>query len=116
MANLKLLAGDVAFSKGGMVTTSGLDYTAQLIENRLKTLYGEWELNKTIGIPWFQDLLRKNYNPNLIYQWIHRTITETPNVTGVRELIIAVEHRERKLLISFVAATIYGETEIKVDL
>lgn len=106
--NLKLNSdGDLEISRGA-ARISGSDYVAQLISNRLKTLYGEWQLNTTIGLPWYTTLLTHNANENLIYNWILRTLSDTTFVTKVDKLTLAKAEGTRTLLIYFEVSTIYG--------
>lgn len=113
--NLKLdSSGDLEIGRGA-ARTDGVEYTAQLVGNRLKTIKGDWELNKTIGLPWFTDLLRHSYNLDLIYKWVHKIISTTPNVVSVNNLTLGVDKGNRKLFISFDIKTIYGETTKSVE-
>lgn len=115
MSNLKLGSNNDLIIDRGAVRTSGLDYTAQLVSNRLKTLYGEWQLNRTIGLPWFTDLLRHSYNKDLIYGWVSKVVLSTPNVTGLSNLVLGIDKPTRTLIIYFEVTTIYGNTEGKVE-
>lgn len=113
--NLKLgINNDIIIDRGAE-RTSGLEYTAQLVGNRLKTLYGEWELNREIGLPWFTELLRHSYNTELIYGWISKIILSTPNVTGLTNLVLGVNKDSRTLIIYFEVSTIYGDTSRQLE-
>jgi hypothetical protein len=105
--NLELdSSGDLVIDKG-VKFIRGNAAVAQLISNRLKTILGEWEINKTIGLPWFTDLLRHNPNMNLIYSWIMRIISETEGVIKV-DVLQLVRTNDRKLHVGFKVETIYG--------
>lgn len=106
--NLKLNSGGDLEIGRGTVRVSGQAYVGQLISNRLKTIKGEWALNRTIGVPWFTDLLTHNYNLELIHSWIYKTLVETPNVTKVNNLVLAVDSTDRKLLVQFEVESTYG--------
>lgn len=113
--NLKLDSdGDLIVGRGA-ARVSGAAYVGQLIANKLKTLYGEWQLNQTIGLPWFTDLLRHNYNEGLIFNWVHKTLSEVEYVTSVDSLELGVVKSERTLLISFTVSTIYGSVTNEVE-
>lgn len=106
--NLKLDSNNDLCIDRGAVRTRGLPYIAQLIKCKLQTIKGEWELNRTIGIPWFDDLLKHDYNLDLIYSWIHKTLLSVDGVTAVDDILLAVDTHERKLVVGFVVSTIYG--------
>lgn len=114
--NLKLgTDGDLSIGRGA-ARTSGTEYVGQLLSNKLKTLYGEWELNKTIGLPWFSDLLTHNYNAGLIYNWVYKTLSECEYVVSVDNLTLGVVKDERQLFIYFEVTSLYGPLSKEVKL
>ena len=78
----------------------GIQYIAQLVKNRLLTVLGEWDLDRTIGIAWF-DLLGRDYDLGIIQGTIRSVILETRGVTSVTSLILTPDTKERKLGIAF---------------
>lgn len=66
------------------VTNTYSQWLSQKIENTLKTLYGEWFANQTLGIPYFQTILKKQTNidqVNIIFK------NAIKNIEGVRNII-----------------------------
>lgn len=113
--NLKLdSSGDLIIGRGA-ARVEGAAYVGQLIANKLKTLYGEWQLNTTLGIPWFTDLLVHNPNEGLIYNWIFKTLNDIEYVTSVDNLVLGIVKSDRKLLIHFEVTTIYGSITKEVE-
>jgi hypothetical protein len=66
------------------VTNSYSQWLSQKIENTLKTLYGEWFANQTLGIPYFQTILKKQSNINQVNIIFKNAIK---NIEGVRTII-----------------------------
>lgn len=113
--NLKLdSSGDIIVGRG-VSRVEGTEYIAQLTKNKLKTVLGEWELNKKIGIPWFDELLVHNYQLDTIYNWISKTILSTKEVKSLESLILRVDRRERKLFATFRATSTYGGISVTTD-
>lgn len=50
---------DLAFINNGFQTVSGLDEMAQKVDNCLNSFKGDWFLNLTLGVPYFQTILQK---------------------------------------------------------
>ena len=57
---------DLITVEGQLVTVSGSDYIAQKTKQILLLVKGEWFLDTTIGIPYFQSILIKNPDIPLI--------------------------------------------------
>jgi hypothetical protein len=57
---------DLITVEGQLVTISGSDYIAQKAKQILLLVKGEWFLDTTIGIPYFQSILVKNPDIPLI--------------------------------------------------
>jgi len=62
--DLKLTAGNFTFEG------DNLKYWSQKLEVALQTFYGEWFLNKEIGLPYFQSILGKTStsDANAVFQ------------------------------------------------
>ena len=63
---------------------SGSDYARQKIRSRLLFLLGEWFLDTTEGVPWFESILVKNPNLQYIQSTISSVIAAVPGITAVR--------------------------------
>ena len=98
---------DIVIGRGaGRVDDS--QYTLQLVKNRLLTLLGEWEFDRSIGLPWFTTLLGANYDINVIETQVRNTILQTSGVASLVSLNIDVERTARQATIRFEATTIYN--------
>jgi len=66
------------------MTASVTEWLSAKIEARLKTFYGEWFANQTIGIPYFEQILKKQADIDNVESIFSDVIRET---TGVEELL-----------------------------
>lgn len=97
----------------GIKRIGGVEYVAQLVKTRLLFYFGEWDLDRTLGIDWY-NLLGSNYDLSLIQGTITQTIKDTRGVLSLDSIVLTVDRVERKLTITFTATSIYGELSSKV--
>lgn len=82
--NLKLdSSGDIAIENNELVFVEGSQEIQQLVSQRLSTFMGEWFLDITIGLPYYQHILVKQVNPTVVNAVIVREIITTD---GFKEL------------------------------
>jgi hypothetical protein len=94
--------GDLALSNFQLRLTSTLtEYMAQKIENVLMTFAGEWFLDYTIGIPYFDRVLIKTANINSVRNIFLIAITDIPEVEKVLEFVVDYVSTTREYSISF---------------
>lgn len=111
--NLKLDSNWDIIPGKGMTRIVGVDYIAQLVKCRLLTLYGEWDLDLTLGVPWFNEILGTTTGINTAQQIILDTINQT---WGVYEVItFDATYSNRQLNITFTAASIFGDFTSEVS-
>lgn len=76
--------GDLTLTDGGdLFLTTGQDSIVQHLKQRLQTFLEEWFLDSRIGVPYFQHILKKNYDPIIIDTVLK---SETVNTPGILEL------------------------------
>lgn len=113
MANFKLSAdNDIIIGRGASRIT-GPEYTVQLIQCRLSTILGEWELDRGVGVPWADSILVRGVDISSIEGIIHKTIIETPGVASIQSLI-AKAGEDRKLVID-VVGKLTGGTSLSIQ-
>ncbi len=103
--------GDILISGSDLTLTTGVDAIKQHLSQRLRTFYGEWFLNMEIGIPYFQQVLRKNPDPVVIDSIFKREILNTPGILQLTEFDLDLDPAIRELTLSFKAICNEGEIE-----
>ena len=87
------------------------DYIVQKIKNRLLVFKGEWFLNRTLGLPYFQDILEKQDNLRYIQVLFSNEILKINGITDIVSLeIINYNSSNREIVINF--RCIYQGSEI----
>lgn len=99
----------------GATRISGVEQVAQLVKCRLLTITGEWEFDKTLGLPWFEAILAKKVRPSDIQSAIANIIRRTNGVKQLISIEIVPDLRERTLTIRFQAFSNYGKISSEVS-
>jgi len=93
---------------GRLQLTSAGDAILQSVHSRLAMFRGEWFLDESEGIPYFEDVLVKTPNLLAIREIFRRTLDETPGVLEVVSLDL-VRTGARDFRLTFVVSTDVGE-------
>ena len=108
--SLKLTSeGDLDFSSGSLEWTEGALAIAQSLRTRLSLFQGEYDLDLDEGLPYFQALLVKNPNPEIVRQAFRERIVATPGVLEVGRLALSLDAPSRTASVSFTVSTDVGE-------
>jgi hypothetical protein len=115
MLNLALDAstGDIVFP---LKLIDGIDQARQELSSRLKFFRGEYFLDTTIGVPYYQDILRKGASRNLVEGEIKAVIVGTPSVISLVSYSSAFDASTRAYTVRFVAQTTAGIVQMEVSL
>ncbi len=92
----------------GTTRISGAAQVAQLVKCRLLTIFGEWKLDNSLGLPWFEAIFTKQVRPSDIEAAIANIIRGTAGVQQLLSIDIDADYRDRRLGISFTALSDYG--------
>jgi len=75
---------DISIIEGeASLITDSNTYLAQVVEIRMKTYYGEWYRNYTIGIPYFESILKKGVEISFVDAIFKDVIKSTDGVNRV---------------------------------
>jgi len=102
--------GDLKIENNTLSFVDGIDYVAQCLKIRLQFFLGEWFLNTTLGVPYFQEILVKNPNRIAVNNYIQMTILNSPNIQKITQYNADFDvGQTRQLRVQFSAITDYGE-------
>lgn len=110
MSDLKYdqATNDLILEDGDLALVEDGDAVAQHILQRLRTFLGEWFLDLTAGVPYYQDILKKNPNIDVVEQVFKREILFTPGVLELMSFSLELDTALRKLSLSFKVRTVDG--------
>jgi len=103
-------SGDLDVSTGSFQTLTGPEYAAQKIRQRLRLFLGEWFLDTTKGVPWFQSVLVKNPSLELIKSLFRNEILQVPGIISVKQTEALFDPAARTLALAYVAVYQTGAT------
>jgi len=86
---------------GDLVLTKDADAIKQHLTQRLKMFSGEWFLDLTEGVPYFQNILIKNPNPDVVDGLLKEEILSTPGVDELLSFNLDYDASLRKLTVDF---------------
>lgn len=84
------------------------DEVCQQVRTRLLFYLGEWFLDTSVGIPYFQEVFTKPAIISLVESRLKDEIISTPGVLSLDTFATNFNSTTRALTVSFSATTIYG--------
>jgi hypothetical protein len=76
---------DLDMSGTDMNLVNDIFQLSQNLKIRLQTFLGEWYLNTTIGIPYFQEIFIKNPNEIVVTNYLKKVIKETDGIINIKD-------------------------------
>jgi len=117
MSGIKLdSTGDMDLTDGNATLTSGSEATAQRISQRLKLFLGEWFLDLTRGVPYFQQILVKSPNPVVVDAVLKREIIADPAVLELQRFDVSLDTGLRLMTVDFKVLTDAGPVDLTVTI
>ena len=101
--------GDLDMSLGTPQLVTGREAIAQKIRIRLRFFRGEWFLDTRLGVPYFESILKKNPNKNVVASLFQQVVLKTPGVTALKSFALSINKQTRVLSVTFEAATTDGD-------
>jgi hypothetical protein len=93
--------GDLVVENGLLVRVDGAEAVRQNLRQRLLTFFGEWFLDLTQGIPYFEHVFKKQINPSVLDAIFKNAIINTPGVTELLEFDIDIDTSTRLMTLIF---------------
>lgn len=103
-----LTINDLQVVDGDLVLIDGTSEILQHILQRLRMYLGEWFLDNTKGVPYFQQILVKNPDRGAVDAILQDTINQTPGVTQLSTFSSSIVSGTRQLFVNFRAITTQG--------
>lgn len=74
---------------------------AQAVQCRLRLISGEWFLDESAGMRWFEDVLRRGIETPVIREDFRTIILGTDGITSIEALELDLDREARKLEATF---------------
>lgn len=106
--DLLVIDGDLVLTNDADPNNGGANPILQDILQTLRYFLGEWFLNTTEGLPWFQEIMVKNPDLSKIETILMNAILGRPGVTQLTEFTLTPNFSIRLLSVSFRCITTKG--------
>ena len=97
---------DVVIENNDLKLITGVDGVAQVLRQRLRVFRGEWFLDTREGLPYFEEVLKKNPNPVTVDSLFKNEILNSPGIIELQSFLLEINGRE--LSLKFTALTEFG--------
>lgn len=110
MSDLRITetTGDIELVSGDLILTVNEETIDQHVRANLRSFKGEWFLNLDDGVPYYQEILKKNQSPVIVDAILKEAILNSYGVTELTAFDIKVDTETRKLFLTFEVNTIEG--------
>ncbi|PZQ49762.1 MAG: hypothetical protein DI556_09835 [Rhodovulum sulfidophilum] len=101
--DLEIKAGDLG------IASEDRQQVAQHIKQRLLAIQGEWFLDLSVGLPWFNTILGKHRSLDIVEALLRSQIEGTPRVAQLTAFSLEIdENRERTARVAFAVSLTGG--------
>lgn len=119
---IALVDGDWSFSNGLVLLAAGLDAVVIGAETRMRLVYGEWILNRRVGVRWFANdlvppvsaILGERYNEVRLRSELRGAILRTPSIVEILRLQTVFDVATRTATVTWSARSEFGDTDLNV--
>jgi hypothetical protein len=94
---------------GDLPLVTKVDAIKQHLGQRLQLFMGEWFLDTTVGLPYYQSILIKNPNLDVVQALIQNQILGTPGMLELTTFQFDYDNLARELSVSFNAKSTNGD-------
>jgi len=107
--------GDIDLAGNAFELATGIDYIDQKLAIVLRSFLGDWFLDLSTGIPYFEDIFKKQYDPTRIESVLKTAILAVLGVNRITAFDLNLVN-PRQLVVSFTVSTDFGELVISESL
>ena len=107
---------DIFLNGNRISVNQDAEQVAQKVKTKLLFYQGEWFLDITVGVPYFQQVFVKPALIGTIESLIKSQIINTDGVSKLTSFSSNFDKSTRKMSVSFSALTIYGEINQEISI
>jgi hypothetical protein len=119
---LALVGDDIVFVNGRSSLAAGLDAAVIGATARMRLVYGEWILNRNVGVRWFENdlvpaaqaILGQRFNAIRLRSEMRRAILATPAAIEILRLDVTFDVATRAATVVWRARFEFGDTDLNV--
>lgn len=103
---------DLAVTNYDLSLNTGLPLMQQRLKQSLWFFLGEWYLDITDGVPYYQNILVKAPVQLTVESTLKAAILDTPGVLELTKFNVTYTNAPRQLALEFETSTLYGSAQI----
>jgi hypothetical protein len=107
--------GEFVIENGDLVLIDEKEQVASYLKAKLGTIKGEWFLDVTKGLPYFENIFVKSPNLPVVEAIFKTAILEEDFVTELVKFNMTFNPIVSKLTIDFIANSIYGQVALTME-
>lgn len=107
---------DLEIENGDLVLLSQDEAIKQLLRQRLGLFLGEWFLDSSKGIPYFQSIFIKGAQLPILDALFKQVILETPGIVELQRFVLDFDQQERTFAIDLKARHTRGVVEFNEEI
>lgn len=100
--------GDWLVQNGDLQLIGDGPAIVQAVKIALQFFQGEWYLDESVGMPWWQSILIKNPDVGLVTAAFRKQILSVAGVQSIESLVLAWDIQSRVLTVTFEVQTNLG--------
>lgn len=112
---LDLDTHDLYIANYDLALADDIERVRQSLTIRLKTFNGEWFLDTTQGVDYYNTVFVKTPNLSAIEAMFKSTILSTPDVNKLNSYTQTFDRKTRQITIEFSVDTTFGTTTLTVE-
>lgn len=103
---------DLYFEDGDLVIINESEELVARIITKFKFFFGEWYLDTTRGVRYYESILKKNPDLNLVENLLKAVLIEEDEVINIEVFQVDYDVINRIFSVNFRANSIYGTIEV----
>lgn len=107
---------DLDISNGDLYLLDSQETVRQLLRQRLSMFLGEWFLDSSLGVPYFEDILKKGASLEIVDSILKTTVLETVGIEDLEEFFLDFEPVDRTFTVTFKARTREGVIDFSEEI
>jgi len=101
-------------SRGNIKIIEGVESLAENVDQRLKLFKGNYFMDTTKGVPYFEEIIKKPIDPGLAAAVLNNEILKEPEVTSIGRVSATLDSNNRKFKYDATINSIFGPMGINI--
>jgi len=105
---------DLHFVNNGLAVVTDREAVAQRVRQHIEFYQGEWFLDTSAGVPWFQFIYVEPFDQTTAESIMKAAISEVPGVAEITEFMVSVDTIARSFTLTRVVVRTEFDEEVQI--